>query len=67
LEAGAEGFDAGLVAAHAVAGAVDREDGAVVEEPVEDRGRDGRVVEDFAAAGDAAVGGEDDGAVFVAA
>jgi hypothetical protein len=34
LEAGAEGLDAGLVAAHPVARAVDGEHGAVVEEPV---------------------------------
>lgn len=38
-----------------------------MKEPVEDRGRDGGVVEDLAPAGDAAVGGEDDRAVFVAA
>ena len=55
------------MAAHSVAGPVDREDGAVVEEPVEDRGGDGGVVEDLAPGGDAAVGGEDDRAVFVAA
>ena len=66
LEAGAEGLEPGLVAAHAVGGPVDRQDGAVVEEPVEDRGRDGLVVEDLAPAGDAAVGGEDR-AVLVAA
>ena len=67
MEAGAEGLDAFLVAAHSVGGAVDREDGAVVEEAVEDRGGDGCVVEDLAPGGDAAVGGEDDRAVFVAA
>ena len=67
MEAGAECVDAGLVAAHAVGGPVDREHGAAVEEPVEDRGRDGLVVEDLAPGGDAAVGGEDDRAVFVAA
>ena len=39
----------------------------MVEEAVEDRGGDGGVVEDLAPGGDAAVGGEDDRAVFVAA
>src|SRR5581483_11364961 len=67
LEAGAELLDAVVVAAHPVAGAVDREHGAVVEEPVEDGGGDGGVLEDLAPVGDAAVGREDDRAVFVAA
>ena len=57
---------AGVVAAHPVAGPVDREHGAVVEEPVEDRGGDGGVVEDLAPLCDAPVGGEDDRAVLVA-
>lgn len=39
----------------------------MVEEPVEDGGGDGGVVEDRAPVGDAAVGGEDDRAVLVAA
>jgi hypothetical protein len=60
-------LDALAAAAHAVAGPGDREHGAVVEEPVEDRGRDSGVVEDLAPAGDAADDGEDDRAVFVAA
>ena len=41
--------------AHAVAVAVDLQDGGVVQETVEDRGGDGRVFEDLAPAGDAAV------------
>jgi len=36
LEAGAEGLEPFLVAAHPVGGAVDREDDAAVEEAVED-------------------------------
>ena len=67
MEAGAERLEAFLVAAHPVGGAVDRQDDAVVEQAVEDGGGDGGVVEDLAPAGDAAVGGEDDRAVFVAA
>jgi hypothetical protein len=67
VEAGAEGCESGSVVAHAVAVAVDLKDGGVVEESVEDRGGDGGVFEDLAPAGDAAVGGEDDRAVFVAA
>jgi hypothetical protein len=55
------------VAAHSVAVAGDREDGGVVEEAVEDGGGDGGVFEDVAPVGDAAVGGQDDAAVFVAA
>ena len=51
--------------AHAVAVAVDLQDGGVVQETVEDRGGDGRVFEDLAPAGDAAVGGQDDRAVLV--
>ena len=65
VEAGAELLEAGAVAAHAVAIAIDLEDGGVVEEAVEDRGGDGGVFEDLAPARDAAVGGEDDAAVFV--
>jgi hypothetical protein len=41
VEAGAQLLDAFVVVAHAVAGPVDREDGAVVEEPVEEGGDDG--------------------------
>src|SRR5262249_6304301 len=65
LKAGAELFDAFGVVAHPVAGPVARGHGAGVEESVEDRGGPGGVVEDLAPGGDAAVGGEDDGAVLV--
>ena len=67
MESGAQAVEAFVVAAHPVGGPVDGEDGAVVEEPVEDGGGDGGVVEDLAPGGDAAVGGEDDRAVLVAA
>src|SRR3954466_1777571 len=66
-EGGSEGGDGVAVATHAVAVAGDGEDGGVVQEAVEDGGGDGGVVEDLAPVGDAAVGGQDDGAVFVAA
>jgi hypothetical protein len=52
-------FEAGAVAAHAVALAVDLQHGRVVQEPVEDRGGDGRVFEDLASLRDPAVGGQD--------
>ena len=64
---GAEAFGLGAVGAHAVALALDLEDDASVEEAVEHGGGDHRVVEDLAPAGDAAVGGEDDRALEVAA
>ena len=67
MRAGRRACDGVAVAAHAVAVAGDREHGGVVQEAVEDRGGDGRVFEDRAPVGDAAVGGQDDGAVFVAA
>ena len=67
VEAGAELLEAGAVAAHAVAVAIDLEDGGVVKESVEDRGGDGGVFEDLAPARDPPVGGQDDAAVFVAA
>ena len=57
----------GAVGAHAVALAVDLEDDRAVQEPVEHGGGDHRVVEDLAPARDAAVGGEDDRALQVAA
>lgn len=61
------GVDGVAVAAHAVAGAGDREHGGVVEEAVADRRGDGGVFEGRALVGDAAVGGQDERAVFVAA
>lgn len=36
-----------------------------MQEPVEQRGRDDRIAEDFAPFGEAAVGGRDHGALFV--
>src|SRR3954447_3658861 len=64
---GAERVDGVAVGAHAVAVAVDRKDSRVVQQAVEDGGGDGGVVEDVAPVDDVAVGGEHDGAVFVAA
>ncbi len=55
------------MAAHAVAVAVDLQDGGVVQEAVEDRDGDGVVVEDLAPGRDVAVGGQDDRAVLLAA
>jgi IstB-like ATP binding protein len=66
-EGGSERRDGVAVAAHAVAVAGHGEDGGVVQEPVEDGGRDGGVLEDVAPVGDPAVGGQDDAAVLVAA
>ncbi len=54
------------VTAQAVAGAVDLDDDGVVEQAVEQRGRDDGATEDFAPFGKAAVGREDHGALFVA-
>jgi len=48
VEAGAEVRQAGAVAAHAVAVAIDLEHGRVVQEAVEDRGGDSCVFEDLA-------------------
>ena len=55
------------VAAHAVAVAGNGEHAGVVEQAIEDGGRDGGVFEDLSPVGDPAVGGQDDAAVFVAA
>ena len=66
-EAVAELVEAGLVGAHAVGRPVDGDDGGVVQEAVEDGGGDGGVGQHGAPVGDAAVGGEHDRAVFVAA
>jgi hypothetical protein len=52
VEAGAESLEAGAVAAHSVAVAINLKDGGVVEEAVEDRGGDGGVFEDLAPLGD---------------
>src|ERR1035437_4861607 len=67
LERSAPLFPASAEAAHAVAVAVDLQHGRVVQEPVEDRDRDGGVFEDRAPFGDPAVGGQDHRAVEVAA
>ena len=67
VKAGSELGELGAVAAHAVAVAVDLHDGGVVQEPVEDRDGDGGVFEDLTPFGDPAVGGQDHGAVEVAA
>jgi hypothetical protein len=67
VQAGAELRESRAVAAHAVAVSIDLHDGRVVREPVEDRDRDGRVLKDRPPFGDPAVGGQDHGAVEVAA
>src|SRR5438034_11679841 len=53
--------------AEAVALALERDHGGVVDEPVDQRGGDHRVAEDLAPLFEAAVGGDDDRAAFVAA
>ena len=53
--------------AHAVAVAADRNDVAVVKEPVDERGRHDVVAEDLATVLEALVGGEDGGGGFIAA
>ena len=52
--------------AHAVAGALDLHDDGMMEQPVEQRSGDDGVAEHLAPFGEAAVGGEDHGALFVA-
>ena len=52
--------------AQAIAGAFDLDDDGVVEQAVEERGGDDGVAEDLAPFGEAAVGGQDHGAAFVA-
>src|SRR6056297_1526329 len=52
--------------AKAVAGALDLDDDGVVQQAVEQRGGDDGIAEDLAPFGEAAVGGEDHGAPFVA-
>ena len=50
----------------AVAGALDLDDDGVVEQAVEQRGGDDGIAEDLAPFGEAAVGGQDHGALLVA-
>lgn len=54
------------MSAQAIAGALDLDDGGVVQETVEQGCCDDGIVEDVAPFGKAAVGGEDHGAAFVA-
>jgi hypothetical protein len=54
------------VLTHAIAGALDLNDDGMMEQPVEQRGRDHGITEDVAPFGKAAVGREDHGALFVA-
>ena len=54
------------VLTHAIAGALDLNDDGVMEQPVEERGSDDGIAEDFAPFGKAAVGGEDHRAFFIA-
>ena len=54
------------VLAHAIAGTLDLDDHGMMEQPVEERGGDDGIAEDVAPFGEAAVGGEDHGALFVA-
>ena len=54
------------VLAQAIARSLDLDDDGVVEQPVEQRGGDDGIAEDLAPFGEAAVGGEDHGALLVA-
>ena len=54
------------VLAQPIARALDLDDDGMVEQPVEQRGGDDGIAEDVAPFGEAAVGGEDHGALFVA-
>ena len=51
--------------AQAIAGSLDLDDDRVVKEPIEKRGGDNRIAEDLSPFGEAAVRGEDHGALFV--
>jgi hypothetical protein len=57
---------AGVVVAQAVGLAGDVEHDAAVQQPVEQRGGDGRVAQDVAPAGDRPVGGDDGAGLAVA-
>ncbi len=59
------GNEVGMLA-HAIAGALDLNDDSMVEQPVEQRGSDDRITEDVAPFGEASVGSEDHGTLFVA-
>ena len=52
--------------AQAVAGALDLDDDGVVKEAIEQRGSNHRITEDLTPFGEAAIRGEDHGALFVA-
>ena len=54
------------VGAEAVAGALDLDDDGMAQEPVEVRGCDDGIAEDLAPLGEAAIGGEDHGALLIA-
>ena len=56
----------GCVFAESIAGALDLDDPGVVEQTIEQGGGDDLVAEDVALFAEAAVGGEDHGAAFVA-
>lgn len=52
--------------AHAVAGTFDLDHDGMVQQPVEQCGGDDGIAEDLTPFGEAAIGGEDHGALFVA-